>query len=316
MSWNKWSYMDHWVTRTPQGPQAPSFNRAHMDNYIRQLASLGFTGFETFFFSIYKYAGMYGSIKAFERFLQDHGFEKIVSVFLAYPYATRFTAPHRPETHERIIADCVRTLDSVKDLSVENFIVMPTSTCFQIEPVTDEQIKVTADLWNRVGVLSKERGITTSCHFEFWGGIRTREQLDLFLEYTDPRFVSIIIDTAQHVIAGVDPVQFYRDHHARCSGFHLKDCQRVDSQQAYRTPPDPELMSPGVHRWFYEMGTGKGLVDYPKLMRAIVETGYDGWLTIEHDQAEYDGGSYAEATCVAKWYADRVMADALAGQPA
>ena len=43
MNSTKWSYMDHWVTRTPQGSQPPSFNRAHMDNYIRQLASLGFT---------------------------------------------------------------------------------------------------------------------------------------------------------------------------------------------------------------------------------------------------------------------------------
>jgi len=313
MNSTKWSYMDHWVTRTPQGSQPPSFNRAHMDNYIRQLASLGFTGFETFFFSVYKYAGMYGSIRAFEKFLQDHGFEKIVSVFLAYPYATQYTAPHKRETHERIIADCVRILDSVKDLAVENFIVMPTSTCFQIEPVTDEQIKVTADLWNRVGALSHGRGIKTSCHFEFWGGIRTREQLDLFLRYTDPEVVYMIIDTAQHVIAGVDPVQLYRDHQQRCSGFHLKDCQRIDAQQAYRTPPDPELMSPGVHRWFYEMGTGKGLVDFHALMRALVETGYDGWLTIEHDQAEYDGGSYAEATCVAKWFAERAMAKARAG---
>ena len=64
------------------------------------------------------------------------------------------------------------------------------------------------------------------------------------------------------------------------------------------------------------MGTGKGLVDYPALMRAIVATGYDGWLTIEHDQAEYDGGSYAEATCVAKWSADRMMAAARAGATA
>jgi hypothetical protein len=46
----KWSYMDHWVTQTPQGPQPPSFNRAHMDRYIKQLSALGFQGFDTFFF--------------------------------------------------------------------------------------------------------------------------------------------------------------------------------------------------------------------------------------------------------------------------
>jgi sugar phosphate isomerase/epimerase len=66
-------------------------------------------------------------------------------------------------------------------------------------------------------------------------------------------------------------------------------------------------MSPGVERWFYEMGTPGGLVDFPALMREIVASGYDGWLTVEHDKADTFGGSYAEATCVAKWYIDSVL---------
>ena len=44
MAWTKWSYMDHWVTETPQGPQPPAFNRAYMDRYVKQLSALGFTG--------------------------------------------------------------------------------------------------------------------------------------------------------------------------------------------------------------------------------------------------------------------------------
>ena len=66
-------------------------------------------------------------------------------------------------------------------------------------------------------------------------------------------------------------------------------------------------MAPQVSRWFYEMGTEGGLVDFPALMREIVASGYDGWLTVEHDKAELGGGSYAEATCVAKWYIDNVL---------
>ena len=70
MNWAKWSYMDHWVTETPQGPQPPSFNRAYMDRYVKQLAALGFTGFDTFFFYLPIYAGMYGSVRGFESYLQ------------------------------------------------------------------------------------------------------------------------------------------------------------------------------------------------------------------------------------------------------
>jgi predicted metal-dependent phosphoesterase TrpH len=70
-------------------------------------------------------------------------------------------------------------------------------------------------------------------------------------------------------------------------------------------------MAPQVTRWFYEMGEG-GLVDFPTLMKEIVRSGYDGWLTVEHDKAELGGGSYAEATAVAKWYIANVLAEAQA----
>ena len=70
-------------------------------------------------------------------------------------------------------------------------------------------------------------------------------------------------------------------------------------------------MAPQVTRWFYEMGEG-GLVDFPTLMVEIVRSGYDGWLTVEHDKAELGGGNYAEATAVAKWYIDNVLAEAQA----
>jgi inosose dehydratase len=308
MSTRKWSYMDHWVTQTPQGPLHPSFNRTHMDRYIRQLSALGFTGFDTFFFYLPTYAGMYGGIVGFERFLQDNGFEKVTGIFSAYPYATRYQAPHRPETHDRILADCEYTLRAAEGLSgVENFIVMPTSTCFQVEPVTVEKIKIMADLWNRVGERTLAHGMRTTCHFEFWGAIRTREQLETFFAHTDPRYVHFFCDTAQHTIAGVDPVQLFRDYRDRCTGFHFKDAVTVDTADAYRTPPDPELMADGVERWFYEMGTDTGLVDFPALLQEIVDAGYDGWLTVEHDKADIGGGSYAEATAVAKWYIDNVL---------
>ncbi|BDZ44476.1 sugar phosphate isomerase/epimerase family protein [Naasia aerilata] len=312
MTWTKWSYMDHWVTQTPQGPLPPQFNRAYMDRYLKQLAATGFTGFDTFFFTLPALAGMYGSLAGFEQRLREVGMEKITGLFTAYPSATAYTAPHVRETHDRIFADCEYTANAVDGLAVENFIVMPSSTYYQTEPVTDDKIKAMAELWSRVGEMTLARGMKTTCHFEFWGAIRTREQLDLFFQYADPETVFFFCDTAQHTIAGVDPVQMFRDYRDRCTGFHFKDTHTVDTNEAYRTPPDPEMMAPGVDRWFYEMGTPGGLVDFPALMREIVTSGYDGWLTVEHDKADTFGGSYAEATCVAKWYIDNVLAEAQA----
>ncbi len=312
MAWDRWSYMDHWVTQTPQGLRHPSFNREHMDRYIRQLSAIGFTGFDTFAFTLPQLAHLYGSVREFEGFLQDEGFAGLTGVFMAYPYETPFVAPHRRETHDRIFADMERVAAAVEGTEVENVIVMPTSTYFHVEPVTREKTLITAELWNRVGAMLRSRGLNLACHFEFWGAIRTPEQLDLFFENTDPELVGFFCDTAQHTIAGVDPLDLFLRYASRCRGFHFKDTRQVDTEDAYKTPPDAELMAEGVERWFVEMGRPDGIVDFPALMQAIVESDYDGWLTVEHDKVEVEGGSFAEATCVAKWYIDNVLDEVVA----
>ena len=151
MTWQKWSYMDHWVTQTPQGPQPPLLNRAHMDPSSSNFGP----GVPRLRHVLLRPAGPGRDVRlgaglraplAGQRLREDHRH------LSAYPYATKYTAPHVAETHDRIVADCERTLQMADGLTgVENFIVMPTSTCFQTEPVTDDTIKVIADLWNRVG---------------------------------------------------------------------------------------------------------------------------------------------------------------------
>jgi inosose dehydratase len=309
----KWSYMDHWLTDSPRGPVWPLHARPYMDRYIQQLAGLGFAGFDTFVYRLPALAEMYGSIASFHAFIQDCGMEKITGIFTAYPNATRFRAPHIRETHDQIVADCRMGVEMCAGLGVENFIVMPTTTYYDVEPVTADKLKVTAELWNRVGEMTLAAGMKTTCHFEFWGAIRTAEELDAFFGLTDPRYVFYFCDTAQHTIAGVDPVALFEKYHDRCTGFHFKDTRDVDTTQQYRTPPDPELMAPGVERWFWEMGAGRGLVDFPALTRSILARDWSGWLTVELDKADIGGGSYAESACVAKWYIDHVLDQIRAG---
>ncbi len=53
------------------------------------------------------------------------------------------------------------------------------------------------------------------------------------------------------------------------------------------------------------MGTEGGLVDFPRLMRALTEHEFTGWITVEHDKANI-GGDYAESTALSMWYAKHV----------
>jgi len=304
----KWSYMDHWSILSPHGRTTPYASREYMEQYIRELAAFGFTGFDTFAFRLYALAGMYGSLQGFKSLLQDHGFEKLSGVFVSYPDKGKYHALHDRANQDRIVAECRAVMEMCRGLDVDNFVVMPGNTYWQTEPVTDDKIHAMADLWSRVGKMTlQEYGVKTSCHHEFWCSIRTPAEIDKFYRWTDPEHVFYWCDTAQTVIAGEDPTALYNKYAARTAGFHMKDTHNVDRKGEYRLPSDPELFAPSVKRWFWEMGTPGGLVDFPRLMAALKAHQYRGWLTVEHDKVEIDQGSFAESTGVAKWYIDNVL---------
>jgi len=275
-----------------------------VDRFVRQIVALGFTGYDSFFYRLISMANNFGSssLKNVLQFMQERGLEKIVGV---WPQVA--ATPHDRSTHDQGVRSVEQTLKQVEGLGVEYFIVIPAAQYSQVEPVTDEKIKNSAELWNRVGELTLRHGIKLSCHHEFFCGIHSEDEIDKFYGATDPRYVFFYCDTAQHTIAGIDPVKLYMKYHSRCAGLHIKDTHFVDNNEDYRRPSDPEMNSPTTARWFWEMGTPEGLVNFPKLMKSLKGYNYTGWLTVEHDKADVAGGNYASSTCRAKWYIDNVL---------
>jgi inosose dehydratase len=302
----RWSYMDHWRADTPRGPMTQYGSRRLMDDFVKQVSAVGFEGLDMFDFQIYGLTQMFGSIEKYQEYLQDHGISKIVNLFRGIMYDPRVADPHVRETHDEIVESTRRMLGMWEGLQIENLIVMPASLYADTAPVTADKIKAAAECWNRVGEASAGFGVRTTGHHEFFCAIRTEEDILSFYEWTDPRYVSFFCDTAQHCIAGIDPVALYEQLHDRCSGFHFKDTREVDTTGAFANRPDAELMAPQTARWFYEMGTEGGLVDFPRLMRALKEHEFTGWITVEHDKANI-GGDYAESTALSMWYAKRVL---------
>ncbi|MBO6014333.1 MAG: TIM barrel protein [Oscillospiraceae bacterium] len=304
----KYSYMDHWEIITPQGLSKPNVRRSYMERYLKQIAALGFQGLDMFAFSIPMYSRMFGgSFKDFEKFLQDIGMEKVSGLFNCYIGEHPNERFHDPATHDALIGQFRMFCEMAKGTGVETMIFMPAVSYCYVEPVTDDKIHHMADFANKVGkMLMEDYGIHLSCHHEFWSGLREKWAIDKFYEWTDPKYVFFFCDTAQHVIAGVDPVELYNQLADRTWGFHLKDTRNTDDTY-YRIPPDTELMVPDVPRWFYEAGSGKGLCDFPALYRAIRKNNYSGWISVEHDKADIEGKSFADCTAVSKWYIENVL---------
>ena len=299
----KWSYMDHWSMMSERGWVTPQNGPKYADRFYKQIVGVGFQGVDPFEFRLGAQIQIFGSAKKAVQFAKDRGVEQFVNMFcIGYNENT-----HLPETHDETLKVFEAKIKRFEDVGLESFVVMPAVHYWKVEPVTDEKIKRMAECWNRVGKMTKKQGVKLTCHHEFYCGLHHREELEKFYAWTDPEYVYLFLDTAQHLISGVDPTDFYVKQHQRVSGFHFKDTHFVDLVGDYRTPPDPERSASTTSRWFWEMGTKGGLVDFPRLMKALKEFEYKGWVSVEHDKADVGRGNYAESTCHTKWYIDNVL---------
>ena len=306
----RYSYMDHWEIHTAAGLTSPGNRINYLERYLKELRALGYQGLDTFAARLPFYgrlvAGNNGTPVDFENYLKDLGFERLVSMFLDFIGNNPAERIADPACHDQIFNKFRAACEMAKGTGIDTFIVMPACQYFYTDPVTEDHIRHTADFWNRTGkMMLEDYGIHAACHHEFWCGLRDKWAIDLFYELTDPKYVFYFCDTAQHVIAGVDPVALYEQLHDRTWGFHLMDTKNTDPK-AYRIPPDAECMAEDVERWFYE-ANGEGLCDFPALYRAIKKYGFSGWISSEHDKAEFEGKSFADCTAQGVWYIKHVL---------
>jgi inosose dehydratase len=128
--------------------------------------------------------------------------------------------------------------------------------------------------------LVRERfGLQLVFHTHAETPIEYEEQIEKFLEDTDPTRVSLCFDTGHHAYRSGDSVAFIRRHPDRIAYLHLKNVDPVvrEKVNAQRIP-FPKAVSLGV---FCELD--QGVVDFGALRAALRAAGYHGWAIVEQD---------------------------------
>jgi inosose dehydratase len=221
-------------------------------------------------------------------------------------------SPLNPADHERAVTGARAFAKLVAELGGTCLVVPAVPAYWMQEPLTDEQIRIAAACWNKVGKMTKqEHNITTVLHVDCLSALHSIGDLSKMMAYTDAEFVGLAIDTADFTIAGIDPVEVYEKHHDRVKHFHFKDTRNVDELKEYKKPfADFNLLDQGgernVERWFWEMGTAGGLVDFPALVKAMKKHNYDGWIIVESDPSP----NPAQSAMLNAWYVKKVLANA------
>lgn len=109
--------------------------------------------------------------------------------------------------------------------------------------------------------------------------VEYEDQIEAFLEATDPQLVSIVLDTGHHAYCGGNVISFMRKHHARIPYLHLKSVDKsIRAQVEAEDIPFARAVGMGM---FVE--PSKGVVDFMALRDLLHEIDYQGFGIVEQD---------------------------------
>ncbi len=109
--------------------------------------------------------------------------------------------------------------------------------------------------------------------------VESGEDLERFLESTGPS-VGMTIDTGHAALGGVDAVSLIRTHPQRVAHVHCKD---IRGEIFRKTKAEGGSFLSGVLAGMFTV-PGDGDIDFRKVLQALAEIGYSGWIIVEAEQ--------------------------------
>ena len=147
--------------------------------------------------------------------------------------------------------------------------------------MTDEQWATFASGANHVARrVMDEAGIRTTIHQHIGTLVETEAEARRLLEMTDSAALGLCLDTGHWTFgAGGDPAAAVREFRDRVWHVHFKDVEpSVAATSRVEQWDGPAAVGHGV---FCELGMG--CVDFPGVLAALDDVGFDGWIVVEQD---------------------------------
>ncbi|SDP64209.1 inosose dehydratase [Arthrobacter sp. ok909] len=240
-----------------------------METAVRDIAAAGYEGTEMFDGNLVEYAHRPDELRGL---LAESGV-KLVSV---YSGANFIFADILPEELHRIN----RAAELAATFGAERLVVGGGAR--RAAGTTDRDYALLARALDQVTDIAESFGLNASYHPHLSTMVESTHELERLMDRTRIGFCP---DTAHLAAGGIDPAAVIRKYPDRIRHVHLKD---------FRADP------------FQFLPLGEGDLDFPDIIRAVKESGYDSWLMVELDT--YDGDPRAAAE-ISKKYLDKILAD-------
>ena len=126
---------------------------------------------------------------------------------------------------------------------------------------------------------SEEYGLTVSLHPHAAGFMDFEVEVEGLLSEIDAKLLKVCLDTGHSHYAGFDPVPFMKRHRDRLSYVHFKDIDpAVRADVVTKRTDFYKACGQGIF-----CNLGKGMTDLLAVRQLLIDTGYDGWCTVEQD---------------------------------
>jgi len=123
------------------------------------------------------------------------------------------------------------------------------------------------------------QGLRFAYHHHLGTVVERPQDLASFLNWTGGS-VGLTLDTGHAALGGNDPAAIIRDNPARIAHVHCKD---VRSRVFERIRRDDLSFLDGVLAGM-STAPGDGDLEFSPVMRALAQTGYEGWIIVEAEQ--------------------------------
>jgi inosose dehydratase len=126
---------------------------------------------------------------------------------------------------------------------------------------------------------TEEFGLTVSLHPHAAGFMDFESEVDHLLSDIDAKLLKLCLDTGHSHYAGFDPVAFMKRHRDRLAYVHFKDIEPTVRADVVAQRTDfYKACGQGIF-----CNLGKGMTDFHTVRQLLLDTGYDGWCTVEQD---------------------------------
>lgn len=226
-----------------------------VEDVLKAVAAAGYAGVELSSWMLKDY---FQKPKALVTRLKDHGIEM--------PVITLGGVLTEPKQAQTTVHEAEKLMDFMQHVNCPQLVLAGGNVLEDVGIPPADQFRTMCETYNRIAHLGAEMGVLVACHPHSHHGtiIDSLEDYDRLMEMTDPTAFHLGPDTAHMKRSGLDIQASLRKYFRRITHIHFKDC---DAKGNY-------------------VMMGRGVCDFPAVLRLLGELGYDGWVMAEEESPE------------------------------